>query len=84
MTSRRTLAEDEIFSLFNQEDENGGDEPVESASESEYHLSEDDVQSDIEDIESQTILTDAPNEEDLLQSDSSAPLKIQFLSVTAG
>lgn len=46
MTSRRTLTEDEILSLLNKEDENDGNVPLESDSEVEDHLSEDNVQSD--------------------------------------
>lgn len=49
MTSRRTLVEDEICSLLGRDDDNDGDVPLESDSEIEDHLSEENVQSDIED-----------------------------------
>lgn len=57
MTSRKTLAEDEICSLLGREDNNDGDVPLQSHSEIEDHLSEENVQSDIEDkyVDNETI-----------------------------
>jgi hypothetical protein len=70
MTNRRTLAEDEIGLLLEHEDDND-DHSVSSISDVD-HLSEDDVQSDVEDeyIEEESI--DASNE-NVLQPGSPEP-----------
>jgi hypothetical protein len=70
MTSRRTLAEDEIGLLLEHEDDND-DHSVSSINDVD-HLSEDDVQSDVEDeyIEEDSI--DAANE-NVLQPGSPEP-----------
>lgn len=67
MANRGTLVEEEIVTILNRED--NGDEPLESDSEIDDHLSEDDVQSDYEDEFIDSLISD---EEDWSHSSPSA------------
>lgn len=67
MASKRRLADDELCNFFAQEKEDGADFPLESGSELEDYLSEDDVQSDLEeefvDLQSAENLENEPSHE---------------------
>lgn len=65
MTSRSGQKENEILSFLYQEDENDGNLPLESDSEVDDHLSEDNVHSDFED----TFIENEPEEESHHSSD---------------